>query len=132
MNCSVKTFLKKERQPLKKSDSFVEYLAGQMEEAGTICHRAMFGGYAFYCDGKVVALVCNDELFVKPTDAGRKFIGTVKEAPPYKGAKPYFAVQDRVDDKEFLSRLIRETAAALPPPNPKPVKKRASAKSRRT
>ncbi len=29
--------------------------------------RKMFGEYALYLDGKVVALVCDDQLFLKPT-----------------------------------------------------------------
>ena len=41
----------------------------------------MFGEYAIYCDGKVTALVCDNQLFVKPMEAGRSFIGEVVEAP---------------------------------------------------
>ncbi|MCK7502621.1 MAG: TfoX/Sxy family protein [Comamonadaceae bacterium] len=35
----------------------------------------MFGEYAIYLDGKVVALVCDNQFFVKPTDAGRALLG---------------------------------------------------------
>jgi TfoX/Sxy family transcriptional regulator of competence genes len=101
---------------MKTTNSFVQFVADQMQDAGSISHKSMFGGYTFYCDGKIVALVCNDELFVKPTANGRKFIGTVKEAPPYPGAKPCFIIQNRIDDKEWLSELIRVTAAELPLP----------------
>jgi TfoX/Sxy family transcriptional regulator of competence genes len=40
-----------------------------MKDAGAISYRYMFGEYAIYCDGKVVALVCDNQLFVKPSDA---------------------------------------------------------------
>jgi TfoX/Sxy family transcriptional regulator of competence genes len=79
----------------------------------------MFGGYAIYCDTKVVALVCDNELFVEPTQSGRKFIGEVTEAPPYRGARPHFRIQDGIDDKQWLSELIRLTAAELPAPKRK-------------
>jgi hypothetical protein len=29
------------------------------------------GEYAIYCNGKVVALVCDNQLFVKPTEAAQ-------------------------------------------------------------
>jgi TfoX/Sxy family transcriptional regulator of competence genes len=50
----------------------VEYILEQISESGVVSARKMFGEYAIYCDGKVVALVCDDQLFVKPTKAGKK------------------------------------------------------------
>ncbi len=98
---------------------FMEFLADQMAEAGDISFRKMFGEYALYCDRKVVALVCDNQLFVKPTDAGRTFIGDVTEAPPYPGAKAYFLIEDAFEDREWISDLIRMTAKELPVPKPK-------------
>lgn len=80
----------------------------------------MFGEYAIYCGAKVVALVCDDQLFVKPTKAGKKFIGEVEEAPPYKGAKPSYLISgDLWEDADWLSELIKISAAELPAPKPK-------------
>jgi TfoX/Sxy family transcriptional regulator of competence genes len=98
---------------------FVRYVCDQIEGAGEIRYRAMFGEYAVYCGDKVVALVCDDRLFVKPTDAGRAFIGDVVEAPAYPGAKPSFLIEDRLDDKAWVTELVRLTWAELPPPKPK-------------
>jgi hypothetical protein len=50
---------------------FVEYVCDQMRDAGRVRFRKMFGEFAVYCDDKVVALVCDDQLFVKPTPGGR-------------------------------------------------------------
>jgi TfoX/Sxy family transcriptional regulator of competence genes len=81
----------------------------------------MFGEYGIYCDGKMVALVCDDQLFVKPTKGGRAHIGNAVEAPPYKGAKPCFLIPgDQWDDADWLTGLIAISAAELPTP----VKKR--------
>ena len=66
----------------------VDFILEQLETVVDVSARKMFGEYAIYCGAKVVALVCDDQLFVKPTKAGKKFIGDVEEAPPYKGAKP--------------------------------------------
>jgi DNA transformation protein len=96
--------------------SFVEFLVDQMGNAGTISYRAMFGEYAIYCDGKVVALVCDDQLFVKPTKSGKAYIeklSPVNEVAPYPGAKLYFLIEDAFEDREWISGLIRITAQEL-------------------
>ncbi len=98
---------------------FVEFVVGQMESAGTITFRQMFGGCTLYCDGKVVALVCDNQLFIKPTEAGRKFMGEVVEAPPYSGAKPFFLIENERENSRWLSELIAVSAKELPAPKPK-------------
>lgn len=98
----------------------VDYIVEQSARAGAVSARKMFGEFAVYCDQKVVALVCDDRLFIKPTEAGRQFIGTIEEAAPYTGAKPYFLVaEDYWEDSAWLSKLIKLTAAELPLPKPK-------------
>ena len=103
---------------------FMEFLADQMAGAGEISYRKMFGEYAVYLDGKVVALVCDNRLFVKPTAAGRAFIGAPVEAPAYPGAKNSFLIEDAFEDREWISELIRITARDLPAPKPKKPKRR--------
>ncbi|MFY9628771.1 MAG: TfoX/Sxy family protein [Methylocystis sp.] len=95
----------------------VDFIVEQLAEAGAVSARKMFGEYGIYCDGKMVALVCDDQLFVKPTAAGRALIGDVTEGAPYKGAKPCFVISvERWDDAEWLAKLIRISTAELPPP----------------
>ncbi len=104
----------------------VDYLLEQMSAAGNGSARAMFGEYAFYCDGKVVALLCDDQLFVKQTKAGRAMIDVTVEAPPYPGAKPHFLISgEKWDDADWLSALVRKTADELPVPKVKKKKNRA-------
>jgi len=98
---------------------FIEYVVEQIENAGIITYRKMFGEYALYANGKVVALICDNRLFIKPTEAGRAFIGDVKEAPPYPGAKNSFLIEDQLEDRAWLSELIRITEQELPEPKPK-------------
>jgi TfoX/Sxy family transcriptional regulator of competence genes len=93
---------------------FVEFIVDQIDNVGQITYRKMFGEYALYCEGKVVALVCDNRLFVKPTVGGRDFIGDVVEAPAYTGAKPSFLIDDKIEDREWISSLIRITYKELP------------------
>ena len=99
--------------------SFVKFIVDQIGNSGSIRYRKMFGEYAIYCNDKVVALICDDQLFVKPTKAGRSFIGNVVEAPAYQGAKPSFLIEDQLEDREWLSKLIELTEQELPEPKPK-------------
>ena len=102
---------------MSSDQSFVEFVVDQMSDAGSITFRKMFGEYCVYCDTKVVALICNNKLFVKPTQSGRAFIGAgLVEARAYPKAKPSFLVEDRVEDRDWLSRLIKITASELPIP----------------
>jgi len=107
--------------------AFVEYVCDQMGAAGSITSRKMFGDYAIYCEGKVVALVCDNQLFVKPTVDGRAFIEHVVEAPPYPGAKDHFLVGDELDNREWITNLIQITERALPVPKPKKAKRKKDA-----
>jgi TfoX/Sxy family transcriptional regulator of competence genes len=103
---------------------FVEFVVDQIDPSCEISFRKMFGEYALYSKGKVVALLCDDQLFVKATDAGRAFIGNVVEAPPYPGARLAFLIQEQIDDGEWLSKLISITEAELPEPKPKKKRKK--------
>jgi TfoX/Sxy family transcriptional regulator of competence genes len=100
----------------------VDHICEQAAQAGRLTHRRMFGEYALYLDGKVVAFVCDNTLFVKPTDAGRALlgtVGTVVEGQAYPGSKMYFKMADEIEDRDLLARLLRTTADALPLPKPK-------------
>jgi TfoX/Sxy family transcriptional regulator of competence genes len=112
--------------------STVDFLVEQMGGAGLVAARKMFGEYAIYCDERLVALVCDDRLFLKPTAAGRTFLGQATEAPPYVGAKPCFLISgERWDDRDWLSQLVRLSAAELPLPVKKSRKTQPSATNQR-
>lgn len=102
----------------------VDYIIEQIETAGDVSAKKMFGEYGIYCDGKMVASVFDDTFFIKPTTEGRAFAGDLEEGPPYPGAKPQLIIPgDRLEDRDWVTELIRLTTAALP--MPKPRKKKA-------
>ena len=43
---------------------YVAFVCDQLREAGEISSRKMFGEYGIYCDGKIVAMVCDDLFYV--------------------------------------------------------------------
>lgn len=97
---------------------FVQYIAEQLAEAGNITYRKMFGEYGMYCDGKIFAVLCDDQFFIKATEAGRRIVPDLELAAPYQGAKPHLLVED-VDNRELLTELVVETCRELPMPKPK-------------
>lgn len=99
--------------------TFVEFIIEQIQDVGDISYKYMFGGCAIYCKNKVVALVCNNLLYIRPTEGGKKFIKNVCEKPPYSGAKLHFLIEDEIEDKEWLCKLIKITAKELPKPKAK-------------
>lgn len=104
---------------MASDQTFVDFIVDQIENAGEISAKKMFGEYALYSGEKLFALICDDKLFIKPTQAGRAFIGDVVEAPPYPGAKPSFLIEEKVEDRGWLSELVRISVAELPAPKPK-------------
>lgn len=103
---------------MASNPDFVQYIVDQCGGAGDITVRKMMGDWCVYCDGKLFGLVSDNGFYVKPTDAGRALLKVEDMRPPYDGAKPYFYIED-VDDRDYLSALVKATYAALPVPKPK-------------
>lgn len=106
---------------MASQQSTIDSILEQIADAGFVSARKMFGEYGLYCDGKIVALVCDDQFFLKPTPEGRALLAdAVDEQPAYTGAKPSFRIAgERWDDAEWMAELVRVTAVALPMPKPK-------------
>ena len=93
----------------------MKYIADQCSGAGEIAARKMFGDYCIYCDGKIFGLICDDCLYIKPTEAGKALLRQLDMRPPYQGAKEYFFIAD-VDDRDYLAALVSATCKSLPEP----------------
>lgn len=70
--------------------SFVDFIVDQVKDAGQIVSKKMFGEYAIYCNGKIVALVCDNHLFVKPTEGGREMDRKRPRSASVSGCKTEF------------------------------------------
>ncbi len=108
---------------MASNKKFVDFVTDQIKRAGEITVKPMFGEYGIYSDGKMFGLICDNKLFIKSTKSGREFIGKVVESPPYPGAKPSFLIGDKIEDSEWLSKLIKISVKELPEPKPKSKKK---------
>jgi TfoX/Sxy family transcriptional regulator of competence genes len=107
------------------SKETIDYILDQMS-GEPVSARKMFGEHALYCGGRVIALVCDDMLFMKITDQGKEFAGTeYREGIAYPGAKPSMQIsEDTLENREWLTELVRITTANVPLPKPKKLKKK--------
>lgn len=86
--------------------------------------RKMFGEYALYLDGKTVAFVCDDTLFIKPTPGALVLLPDSERGPAYPGSKDYIVGSEVLDDPDLCTRVLRQVAADTPAPKPKVKKAR--------
>ncbi|HHF7365166.1 TPA: GNAT family N-acetyltransferase [Legionella bozemanae] len=95
---------------MASKEDTVFLILDQIKDAGSISAKKMFGEYAIYCNNKVVALVCDDMFFVKPTVSGKSFLGEVDEQSPYPGAPKYYFISGELwEDSEWMTELIKIT-----------------------
>ena len=97
---------------------FVDYILEQSLRAGDVYARKMFGEYALYCNSKVVGLITDNTLYIKTTEAGKKFTGKhYQEGNAYKGAKSSMVIsEDLIADGAWLTELLSITSINLPLP----------------
>lgn len=87
--------------------------------------RPMFGAYGMYCDDKFIAIISDDQLFIKQSGADPDLFVETELAPPYPGAKDYHLVTaDQFGEVEWLREAVQATADALPAPKPKKARSR--------
>lgn len=120
---------------MSTSQDFADFVTEQMSGAGVISKRKMMGEYVVYCQEKVIALICDNKLFIKPTEAGRNFLKNSEskplnlpgenliEVPPYPGSKNFFLIENKLEDRDFIAQLIKVSYPELPLPKPKKAKK---------
>lgn len=98
---------------------FVDYVAEQAGLGERLTRKKMFGEYALYLDGTVVAFACDNSLFVKPSRAVVDLAPDLPQRAPFPGAKNYPVADELLDDADALRRLIVATAAHMPAPRPR-------------
>jgi len=93
----------------------VEFILSKLRDPKRFQTRAMFGEYALYADGKVVALICDDLLHVKILPASQELEAVCEKGKPYPGAKPYYLVEEvQVSTINNLAAILGAIAKAIP------------------
>ncbi len=103
---------------MASSKEYLDFILGQLSELEEITYRAMMGEFILYHRGKIVGGIYDDRLLVKPVKAALRLMPTAPYELPYPGAKEMLLVED-VDDKAFLTALLRAMYEELPAPKSK-------------
>ena len=112
---------------MSSSRETADFIISKLSEPGRFAARPMFGEFALYADQKVVALICDDTLYVKILPASKYLESICEKGEPYVGAKPHYIVEEhRVSTIENLSSILFAIAEALPQPKKKKSKKAIS------
>ena len=98
----------------------LDLILGHLRAAGDVSAKKMFGDYGLFLDGRMIAIVGDDQLFFKPTEKGRTLCSGLKEVSPYPGAKPCLLIpREKWTDTDWLARLAGLTADEIPLPKRK-------------
>ena len=94
----------------------VDFILQKLRHPRRFSVRAMFGEYALYADGKVVALICDDRLYVKIVPASRELEERCEAGPPYSGARPHYIVEEgQLSTIENLAAILFSIARSRAP-----------------
>ncbi len=93
----------------------IEFILEKLRNRKRFSTRAMFGEYALYADGKVVALVCDDQMYVKILPASAQLENICEKGAPYPGAKQHYIVdEEQLSIVEELPEILCAISESLP------------------
>jgi len=110
---------------------------------GGFAVRAMFGEYALYADprsakgsgeasGKVVALVCDDQLYVKILPESRELEDICEKDEAYPGSKKHYVVEEvQLSQIKNLPDILLNIAKSLPVPKKKKPRPKADGRGKK-
>ena len=97
---------------MASNTDFVQYIIDQCSGAGENAVKKMMGDYCIYCNGVLFGLICDNNLYIKVTDAGEAVLDEIDLRPPYPSARDHFYISN-VDDRDYLEDIIRATLPEL-------------------
>ena len=104
---------------MASSKEYLDFILEQLSELEGISYRPMMGEYILYVHGKVFGGIYDDRFLVKPVKSAVSMMPDAARELPYEGAKEMLLLVDRVEDREFLRKLVEAIYKELPAPKPK-------------
>jgi TfoX/Sxy family transcriptional regulator of competence genes len=93
----------------------VDFILEKLGDHERFTTRKMFGEYALYADGVTVALVCDDQLYVKIVPASEALADQCEQDAPYPGARPHYVIEEhQLSTIKELPDILIEIAKTLP------------------
>lgn len=95
---------------------FHDYVLEQLQKAGDVTTRKMMGEYCVYFNGKLVGNLCDNTLFLKPTESALKLLPDAQREYPYEGSKSLMIIMDEPENTELLRSVLHSMYEELPAP----------------
>ena len=97
------------------SPETVDFILEKLGMPDHFSARKMFGEYALYADGVTVALVCDDQLYVKILSESAELADLCEQDIPFPGARPHYLVEEHhLSTISQLPEILLEIAKSLP------------------
>ncbi len=98
---------------------FLDYIVENLRKAGDISTRKMMGEYLVYYKGKLVGDVCDNCLYLKPTETVLRLMPDADRDYPYEGSKTRMVIVDDVENTELMTDVLDGMYEELPEPKKK-------------
>lgn len=99
------------------SIDFIDFVCSQIEGAGIIRARKMFGDYCIYVDEKPVLLACDNIVYIKKHAAIASLMQNAECGYPYDGAKEHYILD--IEHRKEAIYVIKTLLPHIPQPKPK-------------
>ncbi len=105
------------------SKEFHDYIVENLGRVGDVSTRKMMGEYCVYYQGKLIGDICDNCLFLKPTETVLRLMPDAQRAYPYEGSKTLMVVVETTEDTELMRDILNGMYEELKPPKKKKVRK---------
>lgn len=96
------------------SKEFHDYIVECLSRVGEITTKKMMGEFLVYFKGKLIGDICDNTLFLKPTDSVLSLLKDAERGYPYEGSKALMVMVDRVEDTELMEKVLNAMYEELP------------------
>lgn len=127
---------KKEGESMATTKEFHDYIVENLRRVGDVTTRKMMGEYCIYfqeeqglideyfplAEGdhrKLIGNICDNCLFLKPTESVLRLMPDADRAYPYEGSKTLMVVAEDVENVELMREVLHEMYKELPNPKKK-------------
>lgn len=108
-------FKSRKGEDMASSDEFVQYVVEQLDKAGPVVAKKLFGEYGLWLHGKFFGTVEDNQFYIKATKAGKMLMPGAVLTAPHGGVPGSYAVE-ALEDRDFLRELVLATWEELPAP----------------
>lgn len=97
------------------SKETAQFILSKLRHRERISAKRMFGEFGLYADGKMVAVICDDRLYVKIAPASAELENQCEKGEPYPRAKPHYLIDEgQLATIPNLPAILFALAEAMP------------------